>query len=55
MAASTRRPAKSKQNLVFDQKDKVRLQVNSKTWIYVDPNISEKEVEELKKKYAPKF
>lgn len=55
MASSQRRKPKSKINLAFDQKDKIKLQVNSKTWIYVSPDITPKEVDELKKKYAPKF
>jgi hypothetical protein len=55
MASQRGRKPKSKINLTFDQKDKIKLQVNSKTWVYVDPKISQKEIEELKKKYAPKF
>jgi hypothetical protein len=49
------RKPKQKVNLTFNQKDTVKLQVNSKTWVYVKPDITQKEIDEIKKRYAPKF
>jgi hypothetical protein len=57
MPTSTRgrKPKPKKPNMSFDQKDQIRIQVNSKTWVYVKLDASKKEIEELKKRYAPKF
>lgn len=55
MATSRGRKTKPKINLSFDQKDKVKIQVNSKTWVYVKIDATQKEIEEIKKKYGPKF
>lgn len=53
--AYQRKKPKPKAEFTFDQKDKIRLQVNSKTWIYVNPDITQKEIEEIKQRYAPKY
>jgi hypothetical protein len=57
MATTTtaKRGRKPKVSLSFNQKDTVKLQVNSKTWVYVKPDITQKEIDEMKKRYAPKF
>ena len=35
----------------FEIEDQVKIQVNSKTWVYVKPNLTEEEIELVKAKY----
>jgi hypothetical protein len=55
--AKRRKPLYKKNHIAFEEKkdELIKVQVNSKTWIYVKKETGEKEIEELKKKYAPKF
>jgi hypothetical protein len=35
--------------------DLVRMQINEKTWVYVSPDLTEKEIEDIKNRYRSKL
>jgi len=35
--------------------DLVRMQINEKTWVYVSPDLNEKEIEDIKNRYRSKL
>jgi len=52
-----RKPLYKKSPVAFEEKkeDLIKVQLNYRTWVYVKKGIKENEIEELRKKYAPRF
>lgn len=52
-----RKPLYKKNHNAFEEKkeEMVKVQLNYRTWVYVKKGTKENEIEELRKKYAPRF